>query len=463
MGILTPIYKRIAQEIARQQQAVMRNLPMGYHANYKGTDDLSLINEGYLKNADIYSLVQMDVRKFASIPINTYKVKANEFDKSWHKYRRYKRYMGAKTIEMQRKALEEIVEDNEVSKLLQRPNPWQGSDQFFQSARGFRILTGETFIWKYRENGVGKPVALYVLPTQHMSVVGSRESMFAVDHYVFTVDGVDIKIERQDIIHWKSWTPEFDLFNREQLRGLSPLRALMRSITASNEANDAMVSMYQNGGAKYLIYDKTMDELSPEQSAQLDGVINRKLNNNKMKAAVARVQGDWGGINLGLSSVDMQLLDSMKVTRKQFSDAFGIPIDLVEGDKTYANRQQAMKDWVSNTLYPDIKSLCDEFNRALVPEFGISSSRIVVDTDISMLPEMQEDMEKLTNIANVSWWVDGFNKQVMTGNEPDPRLKGVYFIPSSLQTLDNAMTDISAPLSDDQVRDAEDIYNQDKP
>lgn len=438
--------------------SISMNLPVNYKANYKAADDKNFIDYGYLTNADLYSIVQMDVKKFASIPVNTYKVKAEE-SKAYKKYKKYKQYLGLNTVRMQRKALEEIAEDNDVSRLLQRPNPLQGADQFWQTVKGFYDLTGEAFIWKQREENSRKVVALWVLPTQYMYVIGSRDSLFTIDSFLFSPEGhTDIPIPKEDMIHWKTWTPEFDTFDRDHLRGVSPIRALFRTLTAANEANDAMVAMYQNGGAKGVLYNETLDGLDPAQSTQLNSVIDRKVNNSKVKAAVAALQGKWGYLDLGLTSVDMQLLDSLKVTRKQFADALGVPIDLLEGDKTYANREQSMKDWVSNSIYPAWKSLCDELNRSLVPEFGMSAARIVIDVDISLLPEMQDDMKLLTEIANMSWWITVEQKQELTGNEPDPAMKGVYLVPSSLIPLDQALSEPNTELTDEQVTDLSKIY-----
>lgn len=458
MGLFTGVYKAIARELVNLQVNSSYSLT---RANYKGTDDATLIEEAYLSNADMYSLIQMDVKKFASIPVNTYKVKVDE-KKTWNDYKaHHKAYRGKATIAMQRKALEEVDENNEVSKLLRRPNPYQGADQFWQTVRGFFDLTGETFIWKSRlENG--KIDALYCLPTQYMLVIGSAVpdilGMYAVDGYVLRVNGKDTVILKEDIIHWKGWTPEFDMYTREQLRGMSPLKALMKSVTASNDATDAMVAMYQNGGAKGVLFNETLDELDPAQQSQLKGVIDRKINNKQVKAAVAALQGKWGYLDLGMSSVDMQLLESLKITRKQFADAMGIPADLVEGDKTYANREQSMKDWVSNSLYPAWKSLCDELNRGLAMEFGLDNARVVVDVDVSLLPEMQDDQKMLTEIAEKSWWMDVYNRQVFTGNEPDPKMKGVYVVPAGLQTWDQLVADIAPPMNDQMVNDLSKLY-----
>lgn len=463
MGIFSSIYKRIAREVADLQ---VRQGVQSYslaRANYKGTDDATLIENSYLTNADVYSIVMMDCRKFASVPVNTYKVKAQE-KKAWEKYKAYhKAYRGKSTIAMQKKALEEIDESNEISKLLRRPNPYMGADQFWMTVRGFFDLTGEAFIWKDRgESGTGPVEALYCLPTQYMLVVGSEmgtiPGMYAVEAYVLRVNGKDVVIPKEDIIHWKGWTPEFDMYTREQLRGMSPLKPLMRTIQSANDATDAMVAMYQNGGAKGVLFNETLDSIDPAQAGQIKGVIDRKINNKDVKAAVATIQGKWGYLDLGMSSIDMQLLDSLKVTRKQFADAMGIPSDLVEGDKTYANREQAMKDWVSNSIYPAWKSLCDELNRGLQGEFGVSNARVVIDVDVSLLPEMQDDQKKLMEIARDSWWMDVYSRQEFTGNEPDAKMKGIYLIPSGLQTWEQINSDMGQPLDEEQVNDLSKLY-----
>jgi hypothetical protein len=117
-----------------------------------------------------------------------------------------------------------------------------------------------------------------------------------------------------------------------------------------------------------------------------------------------------------------------------------------------------MKDWVSNSIYPAWKSLCDELNRSLVPEFGMDNSRIVIDVDVSMLPEMQDDMKILTEIAEKSWWISVDQKQVLTGNEPDPKMKGIYVIPSGYQTWEQ-MTSDGEPLDDTMIDDLSKLYD----
>jgi HK97 family phage portal protein len=459
MGLFDGIINRIARQVAGAMSTP--NYPVNYKATYKNAGDESFIDYGYLTNADLYAMVQMDVRKFAAIPVNTYKQKAGE-EKAYLGYKGLRYYLGHNTLKMQRKALEEVIDNNEISRLLRKPNPLQGADQFFQAVRGFYNLTGEAFIWKQRagEGNQGKVIALWVLPTQYMTVKGSSESLFLVDSYMFSPPGSeDMIIPKEDMIHWKTWTPLFDTYDREQLRGVSPVKALFKTLTASNEATDAMVAMYQNGGAKGVLFNESLDMMNPIQKSQLDTVMRNKVNNKEVKASVAAFQGKWGYLDLGLTSVDMQLLESLKVTRKQFADCLGIPADLVEGDKTYANREQSMKDWVSNSIYPAWKSLCDELNRALVPEFGMDMSRIVIDVDISQLPEMQDDQKKLTEIAEKSWWMPVYDRQVFTGNEGDPKMKGVYLIPSGFQTMEQLTSDMGQPLDDSQINDLSKLYD----
>jgi hypothetical protein len=91
--------------------------------------------------------------------------------------------------------------------------------------------------------------------------------------------------------------------------------------------------------------------------------------------------------------------------------------------------------------------------------FGIDSARIVVDVDISMLPEMQDDQEKLTLIAEKSYWLSFNEKRVLTGNEPEPDKEGIYLIPSGLQTIENAMADLGQPLDTEIVTDINKVYD----
>ena len=155
---------------------------------------------------------------------------------------------------------------------------------------------------------------MYVIPPDKIELVPDPNDLQAVLGYLFDIHGRQIPLPKEDVIHWKTFTPEFDAYERTHLRGFDPLRPLKRRLQQDNDAMEAAVAMFQNGGAKGVLFNETYTDLTPEQSTQIKGVIDRKINNTEMKAAVASLQGKWGYLDIGKDSVDMELLKSQQIT-----------------------------------------------------------------------------------------------------------------------------------------------------
>jgi len=421
MGILTGwLEKQVNKQLAALKAANPFSgsfSVIGGYAIYPDSNLDALIEDSFNTNIHYYSIIKAITRKAASLPRFVYK--------------------GNK------RSGEAIT--NELSALLENPNSSQGADEFWEGVIGFYVSAGETFIWKNRGGlETGKPLELYCLPPQNVELIPDPEDVYGILGYVLNLNGQRIPLAKEDVIHWKTWNPNFDATTREHLRGFSPLKPQTRTITQSNEAVDAQVAMTQNGGAKGVIYQEELANLSPTQMSQLKDVTDNKLNNKKVKNAVAVMQGKWGYLNLGLSSVDMQLLEADEATLRALCNANGLPPELFQSETTFANKEQAMIFYVTNGLMPMMASLDSKLRTGLVPDFG---GGMVVITDFSELPEMAQLNAKLIDAAAKAWWKTPDEKRVMTNDEPlgTPEMKMIW-IPSGFMPIDQAATPIEPDL-----------------
>ena len=125
-----------------------------------------------------------------------------------------------------------------------------------------------------------------------------------------------------------------------------------------------------------------------------------------MKSAVANLQGDWGYLDVGKDSVDMQLLEGNDKAFSKLCNLFGVPSGLFLVDQTYENQRSNRKRMLSELIIPDCASFNDEMNRTLMPAFGLKTEKI--EPDYSELPEMQEDMKDM---------IDSLGRAPITPNE----------------------------------------------
>ncbi|TAG99525.1 MAG: phage portal protein, partial [Sphingobacteriales bacterium] len=353
-------------------------------------------------------------KRFGQMPRYEYKVKDKKAAKQ------YKRLINPggtsaaalrKAFALRVKAYDEDIVDGALSKLVMKPNDYQGQDQFFQAVAIQYELFGECFIWKNRGiNENGEPLELHVLPANYVDVVPDETDVWGVSGYIFKVSGSELGLRKEDVIHWKNNNPNFDAVTREHLRGQSPLKAGLKLLQQDIDATDASVAMFQNGGARGVLFNKTLNNLSPEQQTQLQNVINRKLNAGAVKSAIATLQGDWGYADFGLSSVDMELLKAAQSTTEKLCNLFSVPPELFISGQTYENKNQARKDFLTNKVIPMCAAFDDELNRSLGKDF--KSSNTTLQTEYDNEPELQEDIEKL-----IEYSAKLFDRGVINGNE----------------------------------------------
>jgi HK97 family phage portal protein len=413
------------------------------------------LNEGFCGNASIYTIISKKARKFAHIRRGVYKIADKQAYKSYRNSLKdgfSTQQTINRTLKLQTKAYENEEVENDLSILLNNPNPWQGQDQFFELLDIFYETIGEGIIWCNRgdvdplmsDDEVKKiPILeMYIMPPQYIEVLPDPDDVWGIIGYVFVVGAERRTLRKCDIIHWRKPNPQFDGVSRTHLRGLSPLKPGNRLLQQDDDATDATVSMYQNGGAKGVAYDKSLRSLTPKQDSQLDDVFERKINNKSVKAAVARVQGDWGYLNVGMNSVDMELLEGQQRAFVRICNLLDTPPALFLTDQTYENALQSIRNWINNSLIPAACSLRDEMNRVLLPAFDLVGKGITTDIDPSDLPELQADFSKLVSWLANAWWLTG-NQRLDYQNEEksDNPLMDEIIIPSGMQLLSDLNND----------------------
>lgn len=361
---------------------------IGEKANYPDPRSDFFIREAFSANDAVYTIVNTTAKKFASIPRSVYPDQNQSV----------------------------AIENSPYAKILRQPNAYLGQDGFLESIYVTKELLGEAFVWINRGDNQTtgnarynlRPLELYTLPPQSVELVTDDNDFWAVTGYLLSVGGTKVPLNKEDVIHWKSFNPNFDPYTREHLRGFSPLRAGLKLLTGNEASKDAMVAMFQNDGAKGVLFNETLDMLSRSQKDQVESVIGKKVNNRDIKGAVATLQGKWGYIDLGQSSVDMRLLEAQDVTFARLCNLFRVSPNLFIAGQTRDNLREARKDLVTSKIIPDSMSLDDEFNRVLSRSFG---GQVLV-SDFTELPEMQYEMSDMNAILK-----DMFDRGVITANE----------------------------------------------
>jgi HK97 family phage portal protein len=428
----------LASQVAIQQGIV----------TWQGGNAKSFVDDGYVGNDIVYSIVKLITDKAKLAPFHVYKVVDERAAKQ------YKAMMAQpdkiesfRTLEqLHKKAYELYTGDTRLNELLTYPNGEDTFGDLVEQWCGFKLITGNSFIYgKLIEGGAnnGKPFELYALPSQYMAVIANI-NVFPPTRVGYQLYyGSMWSFDTKEILHDKYFNPQWNVTGN-QLYGQSPLMAAARNLTRSNEAKTAAVASFQNGGPAGVLFmnDDRFDPISGQQQAQaLKKAVSEKggsLNFNSI--AVSGYKVDWKQI--GLSPVELNIIESEKWDMKALCNIYGVPSQLLNAadNKTYNNQIEGEKALTLRCAIPLLVGIRDNLNRKLRTDWGYAGQNIYIDFDPTVYAELESNKADQVKWLNDAWWIAPKQKMDIMGLEIPPYIDQIemekLYIPSSLQTPD---------------------------
>tara|TARA_R110000787_G_scaffold197306_1_gene308637 strand:+ start:2165 stop:3922 length:1758 start_codon:yes stop_codon:yes gene_type:complete len=396
-------------------------------------NDDSYINKGYRFNSTIYSIVNLISKAATTIPFQVYEVQ-NHND--------LKRYKAMTTGQfnttslhnakiLKNKSLIEL-EHTELHELLDRPNPAQSFNTFISEILAFGLLTGNRYIY-----GIGpdtganqnKYKELYVLPSQVMQIQ-SGGIMDPVKEYSLEYNG-SFKIPAEQILHIKDFNPYYD-GSGSHLYGMSPLKAGLRTLDSNNEALTTGLKYLQNQTARGVLMSDEGD-LNEVQARQLKDKFKQQYQGSKNAGDVIITPKKLSWVNFGLTAADLSLIEQYNASIKDLCNIYNVPVQLLNNTdaSTYNNQKEAKKALYQNCVIPQLVKVREELNRWLTPQYG---NNLYIDFDFTVVPELQEEMDKVVGQMTQAWWLTPNEKRAAMsyGIDEDNTQLDDYYIPSNL-------------------------------
>jgi HK97 family phage portal protein len=314
----------------------------------------------------------------------------------------------------------ERVDDSDLWKLLWRPNPREGKRRFTANALGFKLLAGNSFIWK---SAIGSlpPQELWSLRPDRMSIdTGDAKNMIA--GYDYTTTGTPRRFKAEEILHLVEFNPTDDFY------GLSRLEVAAKKIDIANWSAEWNLKALQK-------------DLRPPGAVVVEGTLT-KLQRQQMQDDLKRYQGaneegtvpifEGGGKweNLSISPKDMEWLAATKMTTRDICAIYNVWSGLL-GDTentTYANQEEGRKMLFLVAILPEMDEFRDELQTWLVPAFG---DNLRLDYDRDKIEAIQEDRAKRYAYLNLADWLSVNQKCAATGYPEIGPAGDVILIPIS--------------------------------
>jgi HK97 family phage portal protein len=369
----------------------------------------SYITKGYNVNDIVYSIINLILDKVRVAPWAIYKVKDESSLKALHAIQR-KQIMSAEDYRLAKdlsiKAMEVVQNPGKLGELLKYPNDHETFGDFVANGSGYKLLTGNRCIYgPVLEAGAnqGYPEKLCIMPSQFVQILCTGGFPSTVTGYEMSVAGLTGPkgFRTQDVFHEKYMNYDWSV-NGIQHWGIPPLKAALRRINRSNSAIDASAAKLQNGGVEAIVFVDD-DRMPPEDAQEQARAVKTQLINEWTGPE------NWGKIvssgykmgveQLGLTPVELAIIESEKWDMRSFCNVFGVPSQMMNDPdhKSYNTAKEGEKALTNRCALPLLTSFRDNFNRKLYSDWGLKGERKgwLVDFDMTVYTELQQDIKDM--------------------------------------------------------------------
>lgn len=406
------------------------------YTNYKTIEDY--IEQGYNLNPHVYAVINYITKSIQKIPFTVYEVVDEK---------NYKRALALKARYPEKAdyyATKSLIPttNQQLLDLIVMPNENETWEGFIEQAIGYKLLTGNNYIYGLKPAGFNLISKIYNIPSQLVTIAIGKNFMEPIKQYnIGYGNNIQYSLNPEQVLHRKYWNPSF---TEEQLNvyGLSPMSSLKNVVLRTNEAKQASYSMFENGIPAGVLSNESGLQMSPEDLRQMERQFKDKYGKGKNANKIMFSSQKLGWQSLGMNSVDMQLIEAEKADLRDVCRVYGVPSVLINDNEqsTYNNVLEAEKRFWANTALPIMDSLVSDLNRFVLDDYSKADGKTyVIDYDIKAIPALQDDTDKisarlLTEMDNGLWTP---NEVRMMLDKPigDSEHLNKYYIKNSIQEI----------------------------
>lgn len=255
------------------------------------------------------------------------------------------------------------------------------------------LLHGNAYVQVIKD-AAGRPVELYALRPDRVSVVAGEDGWPAAYAYKVGERALAIPLEDEDggpnLIHVRSFHPADDHY------GAGCLVAAEQAVATHNAAAAWNRALLENAArpSGALVFDAgDGGGLSSDQFDRLKDELAQAFSGAGNAGRPMLLEGGLKWQSLSLSPADMDFAGLKAAAARDVALAFGVPPMLLglPGDSTYANYREANRALWRLTLLPLAAKLLGALAEGLSPWFADQTLAI----DLDRVPALAEDRERL--------------------------------------------------------------------
>lgn len=291
----------------------------------------------------------------------------------------------------------EEVEDEDINRLIEKPNPFLSSRELRQITIINLAVTGNA-IWNSvgtREDGIidesNPPVELWWIKPEQIEIETDKEQFIKAYKFKASSTSKEERIDPSAVIHFKLPNPDSYFW------GLGMLQPSKNSAIMEFNAITYNKNFMSNDATPYGLFDFP-NKPTKEQLKQFRKMINQTHKGGKK---AGKFGFTYGGINykeVGKTPKDAQYIEMRKMNREEILACMGVPpsvVGLLEY-ANYSNMEVQQKKFWQDAVIPLLDLVADKLTLNLAPYF---SKDYFFAFDYSDIKVLQEDEELKTKVA----------------------------------------------------------------
>lgn len=276
------------------------------------------------------------------------------------------------------------VERGNLYNLLHKVNPYWTMDRLLRMTEMSMCAWGAGF-W-FLERGASTrlpPREIWWGKSDRVKVVPHPEKYLSGFIYE-SITGEQLFFEPHEVIWFRYPNP------LDEYSGLSPLAAARLAADYGSAAMKSNKALFDRGMnmAGIIMPAKGKPELSTAQAAELEERIHKRFTgaDKAHRWGVLRFEAEMKAMTV--TPREAEFTEGLKFAIEEVARAYKVPLDLIGGQRTYANVEAAQKAVWEFCMKPEMRLIAQELTEQLLPMFPGEADEIEFDlSDVEALQE----------------------------------------------------------------------------
>lgn len=351
---------------------------------YYGVDKADVRDQNYARyiatSSHVYTCIKKRAVNLTSVPLILYKGKGKK---------------------------RKPYEDGKTNELFDKVNPYWTFRRLLEATEQDLCLHGEAFWYLDRggKNDFAVPSSIWRVRPDRMMVVPDKTKYIA--GYIYEPDNFSLMrtFGPKQIVWFRYPNP------LNEFKGLPPLAAALLSVDTTQSGMLSNQALFRHGLqlAGVIRPKGNNTTLTKIQAQEILSDLDLRFSGKDKSHRWAVFRTDVDFTPLSISPKDAEFLGLINWGLSDVANVFGVPQDLVGGQRTYENVDAAMKAFWMFCLRPECQFIADEITEQVLPlfqgeadtaEFDLKSVEVLHESENSRWTRFKEQMDKGIYVAN---------------------------------------------------------------